>query len=384
MTYPIYVVCPPGLEPFLRQEISDLGLKFEAPPALSGKEEAGEDAGGIELVGPLDDLCRLNLHLRTASRVIVRMGTFHASKETMLRQGTARLCWEQFLQRGQAIAVRVTCHRSRLYHTRAVTEWIVNGIADRLKAASPVVKFDENAPGPLPQLILARLVEDECTISVDTSGEHLHRRGYRLATAKAPLRENLAAGILLASGWDLNTPLLDPFCGSGTLPIEAALMARRILPGKQRHFALMDWPTFRLEHWRKILAEAQKFERSAPAPIWGSDRDAGAIQISAANAARAGVADSIEFTCQAISSITSQGAGCLVANPPYGLRISSSKDLRNLYARFGDVLRLRCPGWRFAILCSDEVLLRQTGLDYTAVISLLTGGVRVRLAVGVV
>ena len=160
-----------------------------------------------------------------------------------------------------------------------------------------------------PQLVMVRLVHDLCTISIDTSGALLHRRGYRLETAKAPVRETLAAGLLLAAGWDTTSPLLDPFCGSGTIPIEAALMARNIAPGKQRRFAFMDWPGYEPAAFSAQLSAASDQQlkinnQQSAITIIASDRDAGAIKMAQANAERAGVSDHIEFKCQAVSSIT--------------------------------------------------------------------------------
>ena len=218
---------------------------------------------------------------------------------------------------------------------------------------------------------------------MDSSGALLHRRGYRLATAKAPLRETLAAGMLMASGWDLRSALIDPFCGSGTIAIEAALMRAGLPPGTRRRFAFMDWPGYDSKRWEALLAEAQPKAIGELPAIQASDRDAGAIQIAQSNAERAGVADCIEFTQQAVSAIQPpQGPGWVVTNPPYGLRVSQGKDLRNLYAQLGNVLRRSCPGWQAAILCSDKRLLAQTGLKLDTSFETVNGGVKVWLGRG--
>jgi len=172
----------------------------------------------------------------------------------------------------------------------------------------------------------------------------LHRRGYRLASAKAPLRETLAAGMLLASGWDGTSPLLDPFCGSGTIAIEAALLAKRIAPGHTRRFAFMDWQNYEESIWKALLAKSSASELVTIPPIQASDRDAGAIDMARANAERAGVSQLIEFSQRAVSAIEPARTGWVITNPPYGQRISSNKDLRNLYAQLGNVLRKNCTG----------------------------------------
>jgi putative N6-adenine-specific DNA methylase len=224
---------------------------------------------------------------------------------------------------------------------------------------------------------------------VDSSGELLHRRGYRLATAKAPLRETLAAAVLLASGWDTVSPLIDPFCGSGTIAIEGAQLALGISPGRgrgpDRPFAFMRWPGYDPERWGTILNASQTRPGEQCPVILASDRDAGAIKLAQENARRAGVEGCISFACQAVSAIQPpESPGWVVTNPPYGLRVSGSKDLRNLYAQIGNVLRAQFQGWRVAILCSDPNLLRHTGLRLDTSFSMINGGVNVRLGRGVV
>ena len=211
----------------------------------------------------------------------------------------------------------------------------------------------------------------------------LKRRGYRLATAKAPLRETLATAMLLFADWDRNSPLLDPFCGSGTIPIEAALLARGMPPGRNRNFAFMGWPGYDPGLWEALLAEVPISAKTKMPIIQASDRDAGAVQLAQENAERAGVSDEIEFSCRAISAIEPpSGKGCVITNPPYGLRVSANKDLRNLYAQLGNVLRAQCMGWHVAILCNDLRLLGQTGLPLDTSVKLVNGGVRVRLGQG--
>jgi len=219
---------------------------------------------------------------------------------------------------------------------------------------------------------------------MDSSGELLHRRGYRQAVAKAPLRETLAAAMLLASGWDKKSPLIDPFCGSGTIAIEAALLASGLPPGGNRRFAFMNWPTYDKNLWQEVLFKVKPLS-GLETIILASDRDAGAVQMARENAQRAGVADLIHIECQAVSSIRPpEEPGWIVTNPPYGVRVSSGKDLRNLYAQLGNVLRAKCPGWHLAILGSDPMLLGQIGVKLTPSFSITNGGIPVRLVRGLV
>jgi len=383
----LFAVCAPGVEPMMARELNQLGLSVCSPPSLSGSslndQDPGEEAGGVEFEGSLGDIYRANLHLRTAGRVLVRLGAFYAAVFPELRRKAGRLVWEGFLSPGQSVALRVTCHGSRLYHERAVAERVIGAIADRLGQPPSVNKLNENDDRDASQLIVVRLKDDYCMVSVDSSGPLLHRRGYRLATAKAPLRETLAAAMLLASRWNSASPLLDPFCGSGTLPIEATLLAKRIPPGRGRRFAFMDWPNFDEGMWKALFKEAAGAETLSSPRIIASDRDLGAIRAAKANAKRAGVADCIDFTCRSISAIEPPPPpGWVVTNPPYGIRVSARKDLRNLYAQIGHVLRDKCPGWNVALLCSSTQLLCHTGLVFDEGLPLMNGGLKVRLVMG--
>jgi putative N6-adenine-specific DNA methylase len=381
----LFAVCAPGLERYLTQEMKALGLKVAA----------SDDSGGVAFDGDVFDIYRANLWLRTASRVQAQVGMdFMADGFAQLHQKATQLPWERYLLPGQAVDVHVTSQHSRLSMKRDIARHVEEAIGARLGAApsplAPLPKGEGNLPSPRGggaggevQLILIRLDHDRCTVRVDSSGEHLHRRGYKLAVAKAPLRETLAAGMLLASGWDGRSPLLDPFCGSGTIPIEAALMGLGIAPGARRRFQFEQWPGFDGHAWQSLVREAESKRGSSLPPIVASDRDAGAIQMAQANAERAGVAAFIQFSHRAVSSLEPiSGRGWVVTNPPYGERVSEGKDLRNLYARFGDVARAQCPGWRVAMLCNDEALLRQTRFRFVNKISLDNGGIDVQLALG--
>lgn len=376
----LFAVCDPGLEPFLEQEMTGLGLR-----PLRAVNGTADTEGGVVCEGNLPDLCRANLWLRTASRILMRLGEFFALRFVELRRKAHNLPWEQYVTAGQPVSIRVTSHASKLYVKRTIAEQVRLAIADRLGEEPRPAALREEEEEKETQLLIVRLVRNECTISVDASGEHLHRRGYRQAVAKAPLRETLAAGMLLASGWDGSSPLLDPFCGSGTIPIEAALLALHIPPGLRRHFQFQDWPGFEQTVWEGVVRDAESRRTTMVPPIIGSDRDAGAIQFARANAERAGVDGHIDFTPRSISDIAPpSGPGWIVTNPPYGVRTSGSKDLRNLYDRLGEVLRTMCPGWCVAMLATDDHLLSRTRLTFEKGISLNNGGIRVKLARGIV
>ena len=247
---------------------------------------------------------------------------------------------------------------------------------------------DEGDEGAGVQLVVVRLFRDECTISIDSSGVLLHRRGYRQATAKAPLRETLGAAMLLGAGWTGDTPLVDPLCGAGTIPIEGALIARRIAPGIARaergELAIAGWPELPSGEIERQAAEFRGSELpSAPVSIIGSDRDPGAIEASVANAERAGVAADVQFVRRVLSDAAPPGdeVGLLVANPPYGVRLGAGSDVRNLYAQLGKVAHFNFPGWTVGVLSPDRALDSQTRLPLREAFETTNGGIRVRYVV---
>lgn len=330
-------------------------------------------------------MMRANLWLRTASRVLVRVARFNAKAFHELESRAKRLPWHEYLSHGASADFRVTTHKSRLYHSDAIAERLAEAVARQTstikRPASDVERTTLNVGRGASQLFVVRVVRDEFTISADTSGDLLHMRGYRQAIGKAPLRETLAAALILACEWNGDRPLLDPFCGSGTIPIEAALLARNQAPGMRRPFAFMQWPKFHEPAWRALLRDAKTraLARSA-APIVASDRDAGAVESALANADRAGVAADLSFSSRAISAIEPQkGPGLVATNPPYGKRVGGegSADVRNLYAQFGKVLRARCAGWRVAFYSADPLLPKQTGLACKELFRTSNGGIGV-------
>lgn len=380
-----FAVAAPGLEAIVAAELSDLHLTPVTEP------------GGVTFRGTLTDVARANLYLRTASRVLVRAARFHARALGELERRAGQVPWDRFIPPGADVRLRATSRKSRLYHQGAVAERVGEAIAARLGGAwhtgAETGDASERGPGEHESapasdamaeanhpLVVVRLLRDECEISVDTSGALLHRRGWRLATGKAPLRETLAAALLTASGWDPATPLLDPFCGSGTIPIEAALRARRIAPGLGRRFGILDWPGFDLSAWDALVAEArERVLPAAPAPIVGADRDAGAIEAARANAERAGVNADVELRHAALSALSPPGAaGALVSNPPYGDRVGDRRALRDLYARLGQIARERLDGWTLTLLLPAAPLERDTGLHFEERLRSNNGGLVVR------
>ena len=379
---PFFAAGAPGLEPLVLSELRAL--------RVAG---AREEEGGVAFGGGDRALYTAHLHLRTASRVLVRVATFHADSFAELERRGEKVEWERWLGGGVAADFRVTCRKSRLYHSDAVAERLVRAAAKRVGAEVPVAagvadEEDEGAEeGSASQRFVVRLVRDELALSVDASGALLHRRGYRQAIAKAPLRETLAAAALLGSGWTPDRPLLDPMCGAGTIAIEAAMIARGIAPGLARAahadgFAFMRWPGFDAALLERLTSEARAAVReAAPAPILASDRDAGAVEAARANAERAGVAADVVIEQRALSALPPvPPGGWIVTNPPYGARVGERGPLRALYARLGDIVA-GLDGWSLALLSADRVLEGQLKLPLTDRWASTNGGIAVRLVV---
>lgn len=344
-------------------------------------------AAGVSLSLTFAELFRLNLWSRCASRVIVRLASFEARDFATLEKAAARVPWARVLAPGASVRVRVTCKKSRLYHSDAVAQRVARGIVGAVTTAQVLghARDDDDDDEEQPsQLIVVRFDHDRCTISADSSGALLHRRGWRLAVAKAPLRETLAAGMLAALPWRADVPLVDPFCGSGTIGIEAALRARDMAPGLGRAFALEQWPQAPVAaHAAEREAARARVKPSAGVPIVLRDRDAGAIDAARANAARAGVLDDLVIEQGALSDtdLAAMGdRGVLLTNPPYGQRVSGGADLRGLYARLGDVLRAGGRGWRLGMLVPpDRALAGQLRLTLEPALRTANGGLPVEL-----
>ena len=373
-----YAATAPGLEPLVAHELAALGLS----PAA--------ETGGAAFRGPVESIWRANLWLRTASRVLVRVASFRAQAFHELERLARAVPWERYVTNGSAVRFRVTSKKSRLYHTGGIAQRFGEAIEHRLGSGIIVgdSRSDENdedeLEGSAAQLFVIRAFHDAFTVSVDSSGALLHQRGYRKAIAKAPLRETLAAAMLIASDWDGSTPLLDPLCGSGTIPIEAALIARRIPPGSTRSFAFQAWPSFEGSRWDALRAEAASgVLAGAGVRIRGSDRDTGAIEAAASNAGRAGVAADVELSVRAVSAIEDcvEPDGLVATNPPYGVRVGEAARLRDLYAKLGQVLRTRCPGWRVSLLSANTRLAGELRLPLEERLRTRNGGIPVRLMI---
>ncbi|SNR56528.1 THUMP domain-containing class I SAM-dependent RNA methyltransferase [Puniceibacterium sediminis] len=359
-SFEIFLVAPPGLESLLCAEALEKGFTG-----------ATVTPGGVTLTGGWPDVWRANLTLRGASRVLARIGSIRVMHLAQLDKRARKFPWADTLRPDVPIRVDVTCKASRIYHAGAATQRIETALKESLGATIA-------ADAPL--RLMARIEDDLCTFSLDTSGEPLHKRGHKEAVGKAPMRETLASLFLRQCGYTGDEPLVDPMCGSGTFVIEAAEIAKGLNPGRSRSFAFDQFASFDADLW-------QQMRRAAP-PVtttchyYGSDRDTGAIRMSTANAERAGVGDITTFRHAAVSDlIRPEGPpGLVMVNPPYGTRIGEKKLLFAVYGALGKTLLERFSGWRVGMVTTDLGLAKASALPFAPPMAPVShGGLRIHL-----
>ena len=363
----MFAVAPPGTEALLQRELAGLGIAGRAVP------------GGVELRGDADTIRRINLESRLASRLLLRLATFKTLHLNELEKFAAKLDVAPYIRADEPLSVRASCRKSKIYHSGAAEERVQRGLAKKLGASLKTAEANLEEDDAPPQAVLVRFEHDVCTISLDTSGAHLHKRGYRLETAKAPLRETLAAALLAEAGYGGDQAFVDPMCGSGTFAIEAALLATRTAPGRLRSFAFERWPSHDVRAMRLLREKVDALRRPAPAPIVASDRDEGAVEITRRNAGRAQVA--IDVRRQSLSDAKPPaGEGLLLTNPPYGARIGDTRSLRDLYATLGKLANRAFADWTFGFVTTDERLARASAIAFTRSSAPLPhGGLKIKL-----
>jgi putative N6-adenine-specific DNA methylase len=361
-----------GTEPILARELRALG-------AAGVHEEAGAVAWeGAEALG-----WRANLWLRTANHVLLRVASFPAASTDELYAGARALPWEDRLTVRSTFAVTVQGRIEGIGHTHFAALRIKDAIADRLRerlGARPDV--DPRDPAVR---VVAHVAPRSVSLFLDTSGDSLHIRKYRAVETEAPLRETLAAAVVLWSGWDRRRPLRDPLCGSGTIVIEAALLALGRAPGRRRRFGFQRWPSFgeaEAQVWRRLLEEADEREHAAsasPALVMGADRDQAAVDAARSNARAAGVAEHVRFDqADARSFAPAEPSGMVICNPPYGERLAPGRGaLEALYRALGRSLRR--PGWVTVVLSGNPALPRLFGGRPAARVPLRNGALRCEL-----
>lgn len=368
-----FATCAPGIEPLLHGEARALKLaKIE------------RQVGGVRFEGSLEDAWRANLWLRTAVRVLHRLTRFPASDGEALFEGASSVDWTRYLRSDGTLWIDAQTKESALDHSHYVEQRVKDAIVDQLRqpdGTRPEISRED------PDLrVHVHLWRDRVTLSLDSSGESLHKRGWRQKQGRAPLAETLAAAMLLHSGWDGRSPLLDPFCGSGTLLVEAASLAAGRAPGlTRRRFGFESWPGHDERAFRAFVEKARSAERPLKKlTLWGADIDPERVSEARENAASAGFEDRIQLEVADAKQFAPRRGwnGFVVTNPPYGERVGDPAQLTTLYASFGRALREHCAGYRYAILSGNARWLEPLALKASESLALTNGSIECELLTG--
>jgi putative N6-adenine-specific DNA methylase len=364
----LFAPCPRGLESVLEQELHDLGV-----PATTKTD------GGVGFQAPWSTMYWVNLKSHIASRVLWEIGHAPYASEEDVYRAAYGLPWPDWFTPSQTIKVKVSARNCPLTSLDFITLRIKDAVCDKFMSVRhkrPSVDTHH------PNIRLDAFLDDSTvTFYLDTSGEPLFKRGHRVLSVEAPLRENLAAGLLRLAGWTSGTVLLDPMCGSGTIPIEAALMARRIAPGQSRSFAFERLLVHDAKLWGH-LREASRLKQLAetPAAIYASDQDPSAVKVAQRSFQAAGLAIDIRLRQSDVLALEAPaGEGVMLINPPYGVRLSRPEELDAFYPRLGDWLKQRFSGWRVYIFTGDLRVPKLIGLAPSKRIPLFNGSLECRL-----
>jgi putative N6-adenine-specific DNA methylase len=338
MTYDLVATATFGVESIVADELKRLGYG-----------EVVVENGKVIFPGTDKDIARCNLWLRTADRIVIRMALFRATDFGELFERTKEIGWEDFIPVDGKMHVTGKSQKSTLFSVPDCQSIVKKAIVEAMKRRYRVIQFEET--GPVYRIEIA-LLNDMATLTLDTTGPGLHKRGYRLEKGETPLRETIAAALVKLSRWKPGRELADPFCGSGTIAIEAGLIGRNMAPGMNRSFVAEAWPHMAREIWDDARAEARDAASSEQFRILASDADGGVIRIAEQNARRAGLSDIISFQKRGIDEFSSSKRyGCIVCNPPYGERTGEAAEVENLYRTMGVVFR-RLDDWSFFALTS--------------------------------
>jgi putative N6-adenine-specific DNA methylase len=335
--------------------------------------------GGVSFSGDRKILYRSLLQLRTASRLLVQLAQFSCSSPEELYDGIRALAWEEILNPEMTISVDCSLRDSAITHSHFAALKTKDAIVDLLRDKTGR-RPDVDTKSPDLRINL-HILKNQATVSLDASGEPLDRRGWRLDRNDAPLRETLAAAIMMHTGWDGAVPLMDPMCGSGTLLLEGAAIATGNPAGGGRQFGIMRWPDFDKRLWEQVLREEKaKVVESLSVPVLGYDKDPKAIIACRENARRAGLSYTVAFDRKPFEEIEPSGhQGILVMNPPYGLRMGDKTELEHLYKKIGEVFKKRFSGWTAYLLAGDLELARLVGLKPSRRFVLFNGPLECRL-----
>lgn len=347
---PLIITTTFGLEAIVRRELEDMG--FAARVVVDGR---------LATEARIEDIPQLNIHLRCADRVLIQMGEFEAKDFDQLFEGVKSLPWERWLTPEASVNVLGKCVRSQLMSVRSCQSITHKALIERLKQKYKIQRLPEEG---IEYTVQVSLLKDRALITLDTSGDGLHKRGYRMHQGEAPLRENLAAALVMLSFWQKGRVLIDPMCGSGTILIEAAMLMRNIPPGLYRHFISEQWPVMQKQWWQEAREKAQQAIRPSESElrIFGYDIDIDRIHDARKNAQKMGLEKDIVFECKSLNQLVlNQSHGIVISNPPYGIKLGHQSDLKKLYQELFAVFKDK-PGWSCYILTADTqfpLLFRQ-------------------------
>lgn len=363
-----FATCPRGLEMILVEELRQFGA-----------DKTHAVGGGVQFSGDLMVCYRVNLESRIASRVLWQVAKAGYRSENDVYRTAYAVPWTDWFDAARTIRVDISATKCPLTSLNFVTLKIKDAVCDKIRQVSRQRPSVDTRDPDIP--IQGHLTDREFTLYLDTSGEPLFKRGLRIATGEAPLRENLAAGILRLAGWTPAVPLLDPMCGSGTILVEAACMALDILPGQGRHFAFEKFKNFNAESWRELIQRRTARRKARLAlPIFGSDIDGAVLKAAQANLAGAGLENVVSLKRASVLEITAPAKeGILVSNPPYGVRLGEQESLAEFYPKLGDVLKKQFAGWRAYFLSADMQLPKLIRLATSKRTPLFNGALDCRL-----
>ncbi|NLL31555.1 MAG: class I SAM-dependent RNA methyltransferase [Clostridiales bacterium] len=340
MEYKLIATTTFGLEGITAKELKALGY-----------ENLKTENGKVHFEGDEMDIAIANIHLRTADRVLINMGEFNALTFEELYQGTKKINWSEIIPKEGIMHVNGKSVKSTLHSVPDCQSIVKKAIVDSMSNAYGIDFFEES--GPLYKIEVS-ILKDKVTLTIDTSGPGLHKRGYREEAGIAPLKETLAAAMVLISRWKEDFTLIDPFCGSGTILIEAAMIMQNIAPGLCRSFTCETWPTFDEDIFEQVREGAERAIKNKDIKLLGYDIDGRVLKVARGNAEKAGVAKYIEFHRRDFMNFSSSDKyGFIISNPPYGERLGEKKEVEELYKRFGQY-KTKCQNWDFNILTSYE------------------------------
>jgi putative N6-adenine-specific DNA methylase len=365
----LFATTAKGVEPVLVKELMRLGAA-----------DIIEETGGVSFSGGLRFAYVANMWLRTANRVLVPIAEFSSYSEDQLYRGVQEINWRDYLEIGMTFAVDANTRNSKITHSKYAALKVKDAVVDQFRSSTgkrPSVNTSN------PELrINAHIINDYCTISLDSSGDGLNKRGYRSASIEAPMRETLAAALIEFTDWDLKTPFIDPMCGSGTIVIEAAMKAANIAPGLLRKkFGFKRWMNFNKKAWDDTVRDAERkvIDRGTP-PIVGRDISSNALRAAAENIRAAGVDKLVTMERGNILDFyPPAGPGVIVVNPPYGERIGEKQELETLYKTLGDVFKQYCKGYTAYVFTGNLDLAKRIGLKCSRRIPLYNGPIESRL-----